>query len=223
MSDILEAQTGRPLDLSTLLEAHPEHENALMAFLCHGIGAPEHAACDALRFLAAGWADDNGVSRSYMLGTLKETIETLQRMEQVILHVVAAQDCLDAARDLLVSQPVAQTSSRVRDLLAAHDEIVQRSGVTPETHAALVGLLVPPRPLVPRARRGDPVSAYLCVSDVYTPSPEVYASVEDFQSMCLASFGERATLTPRNGEDEWLDHRGLVVLRRLPEPAEVTP
>ncbi len=66
-------------------------------------------------------------------------------------------------------------------------------------------------------------AAYLCVSDVYTPSPEVYASVEDFQSMCLASFGEHAALTPRNGEDEWLDHRGLVVLRRLPEPAEVTP
>ena len=114
-----------------------------MDFICHDIGESEHAACDALRFLAAGWADDNGVNRSHMLGTLKDTIETLQRMEQVILHVVAAQDCLDAARDALVTQPVAQASSRVRDLLTAHDDLVATSGLSPERHAALVGLLFP--------------------------------------------------------------------------------
>lgn len=63
-------------------------------------------------------------------------------------------------------------------------------------------------------------AAYLCVSDVYTPSPEIYASVEDFREMCDICFGEAPTLTPRDGGDTWLDHRGLVVLRRLPE---VTP
>ena len=63
-------------------------------------------------------------------------------------------------------------------------------------------------------------AAYLCVSDVYTPCPEIYVTVADFLDMCLVCFGEAPVLSPRNGEDEWLDHRGLVVLRRLPE---VTP
>lgn len=61
---------------------------------------------------------------------------------------------------------------------------------------------------------------YQCVSDVYTPCPEIYVTVEDFFEMCDICFGEAPTLTPRDGGDTWLDHRGLVVLCRLPE---VTP
>lgn len=136
--------TGRPLDLSSLLEAHPEHENPLMDFIGGGeIGVSEHAACDALRFLASAWNDDAGQNRNFVAQTLADTIGVLQRMQTVVNNVIIAQDCLDAARDALLAQPVAQASSRVRDLLTAHDDRVATSGLTPKDHAALVGLLFP--------------------------------------------------------------------------------
>ncbi len=141
------ATNSRPLDLSSLLDAHPEHENhALLDLIGANVGASgagEYAACDALRFLASAWNDDAGQNRNFVVQTLADTIGVLQRMQTVVNNVIIAQDCLDTARDLLVSQPVAQASSRVRDLLAAHDTLVSESGFKPEEHAALVGFLFP--------------------------------------------------------------------------------
>ena len=139
--------TGRPLDLSSLLDACPEHDNdALLDFIganAAASGAAEYAACDALRFLASAWNDDAGQNRNFVAQTLADTIGVLQRMQTVVNNVIIAQDCLDAARDALLAQPVAQASSRVRDLLTAHDDRVATSGLTPKDHAALVGLLFP--------------------------------------------------------------------------------
>ena len=144
------AVNSRPLDLSALLDAHPEHENPLMDFIGDGeISLSEHAACDALRFLASAWTDDAGQNRDFILHTLADTIGVLERMRDVLHYVVAAQDCLDTARDLLVSQPVAQASSRVRALLTAHDTLVSEGGFKPEEHAALVRLLFPHVRLLP--------------------------------------------------------------------------
>lgn len=139
--------TGRPLDLSSLLDACPEHDNALLDFIGANAGengAAEYAACEALRVLSGSW-DDNyeGENRVYIAQTLADTIGVLQRMQTVLNNVIIAQDCLDAARDALLAQPVAQASSRVRDLLTAHDDRVATSGLTPEKHAALVRHLFP--------------------------------------------------------------------------------
>ena len=138
--------TGRPLDLSSLLDACPEHDNTLLDFVGanpYDSGAAEYAACEALRVLARSWDDDAGQNRNFVVQTLADTIGVLERMRDVLHYVVAAQDCLDTARDLLVCQPVAQASSRARDLLTAHDDLVATSGLSPERHAALVGFLFP--------------------------------------------------------------------------------
>ena len=138
--------TGRPLDLSSLLDACPEHDNALLDFVGanpYDSGAAEYAACEALRVLARSWDDDAGQNRNFVVQTLADTIGVLQRMQTVVNNVIIAQDCLNAARDALLAQPVAQASSRVRDLLTAHDDLVATSGLSPERHAALVRLLFP--------------------------------------------------------------------------------
>lgn len=135
--------TGRPLDLSSLLDAHPEDDNALMDVLCDEANVSADAACDALRFLALAWSDDAGQNRGFVVQTLADTIGVLQRMQTVLNEVIVAQDCLDAARDALLAQPVAQPSSRVCDLLTVHDYLVSEGRFKPETHAALVRLLFP--------------------------------------------------------------------------------
>jgi hypothetical protein len=56
---------------------------------------------------------------------------------------------------------------------------------------------------------------YLCVNDRYTRDTEVYGSVEDFQAMCEACFGERAELY-RDGEN-YHDDTGEIVLQKRDE------
>lgn len=38
-------------------------------------------------------------------------------------------------------------------------------------------------------------AALACISDRYTRERELFSDVEEFQSMCIACFGERAELT----------------------------
>lgn len=55
-----------------------------------------------------------------------------------------------------------------------------------------------------------------CISNKYTPIREVFATVEDFQKMCEAVFGERANLRYEPGNGRWVDTKtGETVL--IPE------
>ena len=57
---------------------------------------------------------------------------------------------------------------------------------------------------------------YKCVSDRYDPGGSQNYTLQGFQEMCVACFGERATLT-RDGAD-WKDETGQVVLREAQSP-----
>jgi hypothetical protein len=59
-------------------------------------------------------------------------------------------------------------------------------------------------------------STLVCVSDRYCATGDLFSSVEEFQHMCLAVFGERAQLVARGGNYE--DERGAVVLRPVATP-----
>ena len=56
----------------------------------------------------------------------------------------------------------------------------------------------------------------ICTNDRYCETPNLFASVAEFLSMCAACFGERPTLTRRIGSGsciEYIDETGAVVLR----------
>ena len=55
----------------------------------------------------------------------------------------------------------------------------------------------------------------LCVNDFYDPDGSFYDDIEDFQAMCLGSFGMRATLTHDFGPGVYYDETGAVVLREV--------
>ncbi len=57
---------------------------------------------------------------------------------------------------------------------------------------------------------------YECVSDRYDPGGSQHYTLQGFQEMCVACFGERATLT-RDGAD-WRDETEQVVLREAQSP-----
>lgn len=51
-----------------------------------------------------------------------------------------------------------------------------------------------------------------CTNDRYTPTAATFATVEEFQAMCLAVHGEPAQLTHQPLNGRWIDERGDVVL-----------
>ena len=53
-------------------------------------------------------------------------------------------------------------------------------------------------------------TAYVCISDRFCADTEIFSSVEEFQSMCVAVFGETADLT-FNGA-HYVDENGRIVL-----------
>ena len=51
-----------------------------------------------------------------------------------------------------------------------------------------------------------------CTNDRYTPTRDTFASVEEFQAMCLAMSGERADLTRQPLNGRWVNELGETVL-----------
>ena len=52
---------------------------------------------------------------------------------------------------------------------------------------------------------------YTCTNDRYCPDAATFDSIEEFQEMCLACFGERAQLTDHG--DTVTDETGEAVMR----------
>lgn len=55
---------------------------------------------------------------------------------------------------------------------------------------------------------------YTCTNDRYCSTLDTFDTVEDFVAMCRACFGEAPALRARNGDAEYVDGSGTVVLRR---------
>lgn len=51
-----------------------------------------------------------------------------------------------------------------------------------------------------------------CTNDRYCPTPDTFATVEEFQAMCLAWTGEPANLTHQPLNGRWIDETGATVL-----------
>ena len=55
---------------------------------------------------------------------------------------------------------------------------------------------------------------YLCIDDSYDPTGSTYDSLEDFQAMCIACFGEAPEL--RETPEGYTDEAGRLVLQVIP-------